>query len=163
MNKCLRKQEDINNIIIYKAKRNSQLPRKQRKKEFFSMKNAEEERNMPWPKLKKTMKHEYHGLKVHCPLSLKTTNCLAAWQFMQHGQDILRPLFPKTVTSSEHPAENVCEREVLNKLLLRITCEGSRPLTLWIRDWSIVQGLTKDLKSMPSNHFLRTLKHVKRI
>lgn len=86
-----------------------------KKKEFFSMKNAEEKRNMPWPKLKKPMKHEYHGLKVHCPSSLKTTHCLAAWQFMQPGQDILRLLFPKTMTSFEHPVENVCERAVLKQ------------------------------------------------
>lgn len=29
------------------------VPHKQREKELFSMKNAEEKGNMPWPKLKK--------------------------------------------------------------------------------------------------------------
>lgn len=41
------KQKDINNIIVYKASRNSWCLTNKEKKELFSMKNAEEKGNMP--------------------------------------------------------------------------------------------------------------------
>lgn len=99
MNKCLRKQEDINNIIIYKARCNSQLPHQQRKKEFFSIKNAEEERNMPWPKLKKKKNNETwiswpKGALPFVPENYELPGCMtiyAAW-----------PRYCKTAISQNH-------------------------------------------------------------
>lgn len=66
------------------------------------MKNAEEKRNLPRPKLKqKPLKHECHGLKVHSPSSLKPR---AAWlldNLMWYGHDTLSLPFPKIMTSFE--------------------------------------------------------------
>lgn len=90
------------------------LPHKQRKKEFFSLRNAEEKRNMPWPRLKKPMKQEYHSLKVHCPSSrkLRTACCLTIYA--------ARPRYSKTAISQNHDfiwtsCRNVCERAVLKQ------------------------------------------------